>query len=272
MKKLPFDLAIFSPSTIRCSAWSQTSTNGSPVAASLCAISFSWCGKMLSTAPVWMSKCVAEVLHAHRRALDVPARAAPGPRAKARTARPACAAFQRTKSLTSSFSYSSSATRSPRRACARSIPESLPYAGKGRDPEVDRALRLVGVAALQELRRDLLHLGDVVGRPRVALGALEPEPVDVAEEELGVLRGEVAQRQPRLVRAADRLVVDVGEVHDLRDPQALRPQVPPQDVLPEEGPQVPDVDDVVDRRPARVEPDVPGLERLEVLDLCGRAC
>src|SRR5256886_6349386 len=41
--------------SIRCSAWSHMDTKGFPVAPSLCAISFSWCGKMLSTAPVWMS-------------------------------------------------------------------------------------------------------------------------------------------------------------------------------------------------------------------------
>ena len=33
-----------------------------------------------------------------------------------------------------------------------------------------------------------MHLGDVLGRPRIALGALETEPVDVPEEEIGVLR------------------------------------------------------------------------------------
>jgi len=39
---------------------------------------------------------------------------------------PGFAAFQSAKSLTSSFSYSSSATRSPRRVWVRSICDSLP--------------------------------------------------------------------------------------------------------------------------------------------------
>ncbi len=48
-------LFFFEPSTRRCSAWTQWRTNFSPYAASLCAISFSWCGNIRSTPPVWMS-------------------------------------------------------------------------------------------------------------------------------------------------------------------------------------------------------------------------
>ncbi len=53
----------------------------------------------------------------------------PLPHGESHVGSPSLPAFQRTKSLTSSFSYSSSATRSPRRACVRSMPESLPYSG-----------------------------------------------------------------------------------------------------------------------------------------------
>ena len=49
--KLPSRLAIFSPLTRRCWLWHQMRTKRLPVAASDWAISFSWCGKMLSTPP-----------------------------------------------------------------------------------------------------------------------------------------------------------------------------------------------------------------------------
>ena len=52
---LPVDLAIFAPPIWRWAQWSQVRTNVTPVAASLWAISSSWCGKMRSTPPVWMS-------------------------------------------------------------------------------------------------------------------------------------------------------------------------------------------------------------------------
>ena len=51
----PVDLAILAPPIWRWAQCSQVPTNGWPVAASLWAISSSWCGKMRSTPPVWMS-------------------------------------------------------------------------------------------------------------------------------------------------------------------------------------------------------------------------
>ena len=113
---------------MRCSACIQRSTNFSPVAASLWAISFSWWGKMLSTAPVCTSKCGPKYfMLIAEHSMCQPGR--PGPQGESQVGSPGFAAFQRTKSLMSSFSYSSSATRSLRRACERSIPESRPYAG-----------------------------------------------------------------------------------------------------------------------------------------------
>ena len=50
----------------------------------------------------------------------------PGAHGDGQDGSPGFAAFQRTKSLTSSFSYSSSETRTPRRAWVRSMPESFP--------------------------------------------------------------------------------------------------------------------------------------------------
>src|SRR4030095_9493222 len=52
------------------------------------------------------------------------------------------------------------------------------------DPEVHGSLGLVRVLLLQELRRDLLHPGDVVGGAGIVIRALQAQPVDVAEEEL----------------------------------------------------------------------------------------
>src|SRR5262249_32265244 len=108
------------------------------------------------------------------------------------------------------------------------------------------------------------HLGNMLGRARVPLGRLDVQALDVAEEGVHVLHGEVVQRKAFLARAADRLVVHVGQVHDLRHAQPAGEEVPAQDVLEQERPQVADVDGVVDRRSARVHPDVPGLERRQL--------
>ena len=55
-----------------------------------CAISFSWCGKMRSRPPPWMSNVGPRYFVGHRRALEVPARPAAAPRRRPRaSARPA---------------------------------------------------------------------------------------------------------------------------------------------------------------------------------------
>jgi hypothetical protein len=67
------------------------------------------------------------------------------------------------------------------------------------------------------------------------------------------------------VRPPDRLVVHVGDVHDVRDFEALVFQEPLEQVLEHVGPVVADVGVVVDRRAAGVELDLSGDERDEVL-------
>ena len=57
MKKLPSDLLIFSPEMFRKPLCIQYfAIRAWPKALRLCAISFSWCGKMRSRPPAWMSK------------------------------------------------------------------------------------------------------------------------------------------------------------------------------------------------------------------------
>src|SRR5256885_2181403 len=74
-------------------------------------------------------------------------------------------------------------------------------------------------------------------------------------------------RSPPAGGALDDLVVDVGDVHHPRHPQAPVAKVPDEQVCEEERPEVPDMGRAVDRRPAAVDPHVPGFERIEWPDL-----
>ena len=204
---------------MRCSAWSQSCTNGFPVAPSLCAISFSWCGKTLSTAPVWMSsvspryfidiaehsRCqpgppLAELRLPERRlglpflrhlpdgevadvlllVLVVGDARAPLHRARGRPGR-----ASRTRGTRRS------GTRSSRRSrrCARAPPassRSRPSRGRGRS----RAGRR---------------------RPGTTFSVFR------SSKNVAMCRsGELPEREPLGHRAADRLVVDVRQVHHLR--------------------------------------------------------
>ena len=113
-----------------------------------------------------------------------------------------------------------------------------------------------GLQALYHLH----HLGDVVGRARVVLGPLDAQGLDVREEGLDVAVGVLPQRDPLLAGAADGLVVDVGQVHHLGDPVPVKLERASQHVLEQEGPQVADVGEVVDRGSAGVQASVTRLD------------
>ncbi len=130
MAKLPSDLAIFSPPVRRCSPWHQIRTNGWPVAASLWAISFSWCGKMLSTPPQWMSNdSPSSAMLIAEHSMCQPGR--PRPSVVSQPISSVPTPFHSAKSRASSLSYSSASTRPPAPATSPSArtPESLPYGG-----------------------------------------------------------------------------------------------------------------------------------------------
>ena len=208
---------------------------------------------------------ISEVLRAHGRALDVPARAA-GPPGRIPGRLPRLRGLPENEVLDVLFLVLVVGHALAAASLRKVDPGETAVGRESRDPEVHRPLGFVGVAAFDELRDHRDHLGDVLGRARVPFRALEAEPVEVPEEEIGIPARELGQGLAGLRRALDRLVVDVGQVHDLGDPEALCFQVPAQDVFPEERPQVPDVGDVVDRRAAGVEADMSRLDRHERLD------
>ena len=141
---------------------------------------------------------------------------------------------------------------------------------KAGDAEVDAAL----AAVCDPLRLQALdqghHLLDVAGGPRVVVGPADAEGIDVGEEALDPRGG--LRRQPLVVLGGvvDQPVVHVGQVHDVGDPREAALQPSAQDVLEEEGPEVPDVGTVPDRRAAGVEAHVAGLQGRDRLEPAGQ--
>ncbi len=158
----------------------------------------------------------------------------------------------------------------PARAClqVREVEVAeLPVRRERRDLEVDRPVRrLVGGALREELLDELDHLLDRVRvrRARHDGRALDPQRVEVLQEQVEVERRELVERLLLLLRALDRLVVHVGDVHDVAHGQPLPLERPAEEVVEQERPQVSYVDAVVDRRAAGVEGDLPRGERDEV--------
>ena len=138
----------------------------------------------------------------------------------------------------------------------------------GRDPEEDRpVVGAVRVAAVEQRLDELDDLRDVVGRPRERVRAGHAHDLRVGEEPGRVAVGELPGRDALGGRAADDLVVDVGQVHDPGHGQALVAQVAHQQVGEQERAEVADVGGSVDRRAAAVDADLAGLDRVERPDV-----
>ena len=138
-------------------------------------------------------------------------------------------------------------------------PRELAVVRQRRDPEVDRSVGRVRVAARLERAgssrpsRAGSPRRSRAGSPRPARGPAPPRPRETPRCTDRCTR---AASTPAFARRVDRLVVDVGEVHDLADRVALLVlQRAAQHVEADERPEVADVPARVDRQAARVHAD-----------------
>ncbi len=139
--------------------------------------------------------------------------------------------------------------------------------------EQDMVLGRIGATLLDQRLDHRLHLGDVLGRPRLhtRIEGTERPHVGV-EQRLGLLGDapdRVVQGQVGIVLAGAHidLVVDVGDVADIGDvlgPIEV-PQQPVKHVEHDDRPRIADMGKVVDRRPAHIEAHIGGIERHEDL-------
>ena len=154
------------------------------------------------------------------------------------------------------------------RPSAHVEPVELPETGKLQGIEVDVALVSIGDLELQEA---LDHRGrrfDMIRGQGQIVGGLDSQKVHLAEKSVDVLLGELLDGDAFFMRFLDRLVFDVGEVHPPLDPPALVFQIADQDVLEQEGPEIPDMGPLIDRRSAGEEghdPIANGLKDFHLL-------
>ena len=115
---------IFSPERLTIPFSVQKFAKGLPVAASDCAISFSWWGKIRSCPPPWMSKCSPRYfMLIAEHSMCQPGR--PGPHGLSHAGSPGLAPFHSVKSSGSRL-CSPISTRAPERISSTSRPESFP--------------------------------------------------------------------------------------------------------------------------------------------------
>jgi hypothetical protein len=141
-------------------------------------------------------------------------------------------------------------------ADARAVDAAQPaVGGEAGDVEVDRTVPLVGQPLVDQLLRQLDHVGDVLGRPRVVICGREAQRRHVVEELLGKLPGQLLEPHAAPRRLADRLVVDVREIDDVPHLVAVVEQQLLQHVDGEQPAEEPEVRVGVKRRAAGVDAD-----------------
>ena len=88
--------------------------------------------------------------------------------------------------------------------------------------------------------------------------------MQIIEERLRIEFHIVREGGFRLSRPANRLIIDVGEIHHLGDAIALIDEVAPHDVFEHEGSEVADVGVIVDRGSTCIKAHLARVNRLKI--------
>ena len=260
-RELPSDLLIFSPATPTSPLCSQYCANPSPAERD-CAISFSWCGKIRSRPPPWMSNVGAQVLGGHGGALQVPAGTARAPGGVPGGLAGLGALPQREVARVAlgivGLGVIGGAHVIHPLAGQRTVRRVRPHV------EVDAAVGGVGVPAADQPVHQGDHLRHVPGGPRLDVrGDAAQHGVRPAERPLVAL-GHQPPRHALGRGDPEDLVVDVGDVPAERDLVSAGPQPPGEDVEDHARPDVPDVRGRLHGGAAQVQRHLPGRHRGEV--------
>ena len=130
--------------------------------------------------------------------------------------------------------------------------------------------RLISEAARDEGGDHLNHLIDVtlVGGGGKLMCPFDPQCFDILEERFFKLRGGFRERNSSFTSAADRLVINVSDVHDATYLVTAQFEVPLEQIFEDIGTKIPDMCAAVDRRPTGVNVDLASgcVSRLESLE------
>ncbi len=214
----PTDLAIFCLSRRTIPLCTQRRASGAPRAAHVCAASFSWCGKIRSEPPPWISKSSPSSDSAiAEHSMCQPGRPRPQGESQA-VSSPGFCAFQSAKSSGSRL-RSAPSTPSPWSICSTCWCEISPVARVASGPRSTRRRRPHTHGPRSISRCDQLDdLADRLARQRLVVGPPEPERIGVGDVALPSSPAPAARcRSPAARGRGVDLVVDIGDVCHERD-------------------------------------------------------
>ncbi len=147
----------------------------------------------------------------------------------------------------------------------------LAVAGEARDAEVPTAvLGLVGDVLCGEALDERYHAVDIFGSVGDLFGLLDAERVHVFEEGSLVFGAVLSDGFAGGEGVADNFVVNVGDVHDVMQREAVKAGGAAQEVDVEEGAEVADVAVVIDRGAAAIEAQGVAVGGIERFDFSGK--
>ncbi len=204
-----------------------------------------------------------EVLHAHRRAFDMPARTTGSPGAvPCRLARPGSlphGEVGRVAFAVAGFDASSRqhfVDASPAQFAVIVIPLDL---------KVDVTIERISMAVFDERADHLEHLVDVLGGFWKPVNRVDAHGLEVFEVIVRHLLGEGFDRGSFFSSLVDEFVINVGDVDDPVDRIARVFEISFDRIEDDRPDHVPDMCRLVNRRPAQIHADLAWLDRFKIL-------
>ena len=213
-------------------------------------------------------EALAQILHRHRGALDVPAREPLAPRARPFHDAAGTRGLPQREVGRMSLPWIRLEIAVSLTEFVQCVARQLAVPVEARDVVVDRpVVDHVGVTRVDEHGGQLDHLLDVLGRLRIAVGRPDPERRRVLEHRVRVFLRDLGRRQSLVLHGELHLVdglgggfvghvSDVGDVHDLRHPQPLELERATDQVVEHEASEVPQMGVAIHRRTAGIHRDV----------------
>ena len=110
------------------------------------------------------------------------------------------------------------------------------------------------------------HFGDMGRRGGIDIRGNDAKRLDVLEEGVFVFLCEVIERDLCGTRAADGLVIDIRQIHDMLDVEIEEAESPFEDVFEGIASEIADVGEIIDGGAAGIKADVVVCDGLELLD------
>ena len=139
-----------------------------------------------------------------------------------------------------------------------------------RHAEQHMTLGRIGVSAIDQRLDHVDHIADEFGRTRLVIRRQRAKRRHILMETFNRIVAQPVDTDAALGRTGDDLVVDIGDVPDIGHLRIEPPQQPHKNVEHHDGTGVADMNPVIDRRPAGIDPHMRRIQRDKVLFAAGQ--